>query len=100
MSNLLEFSMNTHPRQASQPPQSLVRNGGNLEFTYIRAKAAVLDGVVFTVKWTDTLTPASWSSTGVSESILSDNGVVQQVKATLPTGAGSRRFVRLEVTGN
>lgn len=60
----------------------------------------MLDGVVFAVKWTDTLTPAGWSSAGVSESILSDNGIEQVVKATLPAGPNGQRFVRLEVTGN
>jgi hypothetical protein len=79
----------------------LVRNGANLEFTYVRAKAAVLDGVVFAVKWKDDLVPPvpAWSTTGVTEMILSDNGVVQQVKATLPAGAVGKRFVRLEVAG-
>jgi hypothetical protein len=33
----------------------------------------------------------------VAEQVLSDNGTVQQVKATLPAGSLGRRFVRLRV---
>ncbi len=54
--------------------------------------------LTFQVQWTDTL--AAWSSLGVTEAILSDNGLVQQVQATLPAGAAGRRFVNLKVTRN
>ena len=57
-------------------------------------------GAVFTVEWSDTLPgPNPWSTAGVTQQILSDNGTVQQVKATIPTGSAGQRFVRLKVTG-
>jgi hypothetical protein len=99
MTNFLEFCLRTDPTQASVLSQFLVLNGTNLEFTYMRAKAAVLDGVVFDVEWIDDLTQTNWSTAGVSETVLSDDGVVQQVKATMPAGMGGRRFVRLKATG-
>ena len=74
-----------------------MKNGAVLEYSYQRAKAAVLDGLLFTVEWSDTLLPGSWSSVEVSESILSDDGTVQEIMATLPAGAADRRFVRMRV---
>jgi hypothetical protein len=52
--------------------------------------------VTFTVEWRDDLTADTWSSSGVTEQILNDNGTVQIVKATLAAGSGPR-FVRLRV---
>jgi hypothetical protein len=39
----------------------------------------------------------TWFTTGVVESLISDDGTQQQVKATLPAGSGGGRFVRLRV---
>ena len=100
MSNFLEFCLGTDPKQAGEPVQSLIRNGANLEFSYMRAKAAVLDGIVFSVEWKDDLSFAgSWSTAGVTETILSNDGVTQQVKATMPAGTIGQRFVHLQATG-
>jgi hypothetical protein len=96
--NLLEWACNLNPTTASTLPAAATRNGANLEFTYTRSLAALTAGAVFTVEWSDTLPGASWSTSGVSETILSNNGTVQQVKATLPAGSGVGRFVHLKVT--
>ena len=37
------------------------------------------------------------SGIGLAEEILSDNGTLQQVKATIPAGSLGRRFARLRV---
>jgi len=68
------------------------------EFTYTRSVVALNAGATFTVEWSDTLPGTSWSTTGVTESILSDNGTVQQVKAQVPVGSLGRRFAHLKVT--
>jgi hypothetical protein len=95
--NLLEFGTGTNPLLAGPPPGTMVKVGGVIEFTYVRNKAA-LGAATFAVKWTDDLAaPAAWSSMGVTEQILSDNGVLQTVKASLPAGASENRFVRLTV---
>lgn len=98
--NLMEFALLLDPNTPSTLPISIVKNGATLEFTYTRSKAAFTSGVIFTVEWSDTLAAGSWSMTGVSAPvILSDNGVTQQIKVTLPAGIGVvGRFVHLNVT--
>lgn len=96
--NLVEFAIGSDPTHATKAPGQIVHNGGNLEFTYQRADAAITDGISFNVEWSDSLLPNSWNSSGVSETILSDNGTIQQVKATLPDGGRGQRFIRLRVT--
>ena len=54
-------------------------------------------GTTFIVEWNDSLDPTQWQSTGVTETILSDNGILQQVKALLPAAVTGKRFVRLKV---
>ena len=96
----MEFATGQNPNATTSAKPTVVRNGGTLEVSYTRSLAALADGVTFTVEWSDTLAPGSWSATGVSApTILSDNGVTQQIKVTIPTGIGvTRRFVRLNVT--
>ena len=55
--------------------------------------------MTFTVEWSDTLAPNSWSNALVTENILTDNGTIQTVKATVPTGSAiALRYARLKVT--
>lgn len=96
--NLLKFALNLNPNVNGVLPCTCVKNGANIEYTYTRSKAALNDGTIFAVEWSDTMAAGSWSTSGVSQTILSDNGTVQQVRATVPMGTGGRRFVRLAVT--
>jgi hypothetical protein len=82
----------------SAAPGQLTLDGSALEFTYQRSDAAVADGITFAVEWRDSLGSTLWSNLDVSETILSDNGTVQQVQDTLPTGPDGQRFVHLRVT--
>ncbi len=96
--NKLEFFLARDPL-ASNPPSSLpavLRNGAMLEYTYTRSLSA-MSQLSHAVEWSDTLAVGSWSSTGVTEQILSDNGTVQQVKASVPAGSNDRRFIHLKV---
>jgi autotransporter-associated beta strand protein len=95
--NLLEFATAQNPLTPALAAIGLVKNGATLEFTYTRATAALADGVIFTVEWRDSLTTGAWSSAGVTEQILSDNGTVQTVKASVAAGSGSR-FLHLKVS--
>jgi hypothetical protein len=97
-SNLLEFATSQNPNAPTKAVTSVVKNGSALEFTYPRSNAAMLDGVTFTVQWSDTLATNSWSSAGVTEQILSDNGTVQSVKASVAAASGGRRFLRLKIS--
>lgn len=95
--NLLEYATATNPNTNSLPPHSTTRNGSSLEYAYTKNNAAT--DVTYIVEWSDTLTGA-WSIVGVTQSLVpgSDNGITQQWKATMPSGANGRRFVRLRVT--
>ena len=99
LSNLIEWACNLNPTTASALPVSLNSTGANLEFTYTRSVAAITAGAVFTVEWSDTLAGNDWHTTGVTQVVQSNNGTVQQVKATLPAGSTGQRFVHLKVTG-
>jgi hypothetical protein len=98
LSNLLEWACNLNPTTPGSTPIAASRNGENLELTYSRSVSALKEGADFAVEWSDTLTTGSWSSTNVTETILSDNGTRQEVKATIPAGPSSHRFVHLKVS--
>lgn len=95
--NLLEFATGQNPNAATVAATGIVRNGATLEFTYHRANSAMSGGVSFTAEWSDTLAANSWSNAGVTEQILSDNGTVQTVKASVAAGTGTR-FLRLKIS--
>ncbi|MBK8036733.1 MAG: hypothetical protein IPK22_06290 [Verrucomicrobiaceae bacterium] len=97
--NLLEWATGLNPTINSTLPASSTVSGTDIEYHYTRLVAAIAAGAIFTVEWNDTLSPLGWSSAGVVETILSNNGTTQQVKATLPAGSSGKRFVRLRVTG-
>ena len=95
--NLLEYATSQNPNTNTTAPYSAARSGSNLEFTYTKNKSAT--DVNFTVEWSDTL-GNDWSTVGVTQSLVpgSDNGVTQQIKATMPAGVSGRRFLHLKVT--
>jgi hypothetical protein len=95
LKNLLEYALNLPPNAVSRVTASVQATGGNLEYLYDRSTAAFNGGTSYQVEWSDDLT--TWSGAGVVETLLSDDGTTQQVKATLPAGSGGRRFVRLRV---
>ena len=96
--NLMEYATAMNPAASDMVPQSAAMNGNVLDFTYTKNKSAT--DVTYTVEWSDTLTAASWSTSGVSApTILSDNGTTQQIKVTVTAGSGvTKRFVHLKVT--
>lgn len=97
--NLVEFATGKNPTTAGGAASSStsISSSGSLDYTYTRSLDAVNSGTTFIVEWNDSLNPAQWSSAGVTETVLSDNGLIQQVKATMPAGATGRRFVHLKV---
>ncbi|MBE2286955.1 MAG: cadherin-like beta sandwich domain-containing protein [Prosthecobacter sp.] len=97
IANLMKFALGMNPTVPGLQPVTFVKNGSTLEFSYPRSVEATVE-CTFIVEWSDTLMPGSWDTAGVNEQILSDNGTLQQVKATLPAGNPVRRFVRLRVT--
>ena len=95
--NLMEFALAMNPTLSTTPLIATGVVGGNIEFTYTRSKAAVISGLNFQVPWTETLAASTWIYSDTTEKILSDNGTLQTVKATIPAGSAGSRFVRLEV---
>lgn len=96
--NLLEYATAQNPNIGSLVALSAIRNTSALEITYTRSKIAFTEGMIFTVEWSDTMTANSWSTTGVTETILTDDGTLQSVKATIPTASViPRRYARLRV---
>lgn len=98
-SNLLEFATGQDPYASSLLATPVEVDSSTLEFRYTRSKAALAAGVTFSVQWSDTLLPGSWSSVGVTESAdpgNPDTSELENRRATLPKGSG-KRFVRLRV---
>jgi len=97
ITNLMKFATGMDPTKRGLQPGALALSGSNLVFTYTRSKSAAVDGISCAVEWSDTMSPGSWSSSGVSETII-DQGQTELVTATLPAGTNRRRFVILVVT--
>lgn len=98
ISNLMEFATAGAPNTSNSVAQSLEPpTAGFVEFHYSRNKLAMAE-LVYQVEWNDVLSATGWSGAGVTETILSDNGLVQQVNALVPTGGNDQRFVHLKVT--
>jgi hypothetical protein len=96
--NLLEYATAQNPSAASLVTLSAIRTANAVVITYTRSLAALTEGVTFTVEWSDTLSPHSWSTADAEQSILSDDGTLQSVEATVLTSpAIPRRFIRLKV---
>ena len=93
VSNLLEYATAMNPAANDQVAISAEKVGNTLEFIYTKNKAAT--DVTYTVEWSDDLT--TWSTAGVTSSILTDGATTQQIKALVPAGV-NRRFVHLKVT--
>lgn len=100
-SNLLEFATGQDPNAGTSAEITAERVGANIEFRYVRSKEAEADGIGFTVEWSDTLLPGSWSTDGVTD--LEDTQVPRSIDlehriATIPAGGAGKRFVHLRVT--
>jgi hypothetical protein len=94
--NLLEYALATNPAQSNAAPYTLSAGNGLLFFTYTRPSLA--PDLTYTVEWSDTLAPGSWSTIGVAQQVLSDDGTKRTVQAFVESNAAARRFLRLKVT--
>ncbi len=91
-SNILEFATGSLPGDINSLPAQTVANDGTV-FTldYSRPKA-VLKDVTLTGQASDGLD--AWSNTGVTETILSDDGTTQVVRLSIPATL-QRHFLRI-----
>ena len=72
-----------------------MKNGSTLEFTCARPTAALTE-LSYELEASVSLT-GTWNKTGMTTTIVSDNGIIQQVKVTTSAGSLGKRFVRLRV---
>jgi autotransporter-associated beta strand protein len=96
-SNLLEYAMATNPNIADSIPFNIEESDGSLSLIYTKNSSAT--DITFTVEWSENLT--TWSTSAVTQALVpdSDNGITQQIKASVPNSTQlSRRFLRLKVT--
>ena len=95
--NLIEYAMKMNPNASDTVPASATMTASGIDFVFTKNKAAT--DVTMSVEWSDTLLN-DWSTSGISApTVLSDNGITQQLKVTVPAGSGvTKRFVRLKVT--
>jgi hypothetical protein len=94
--NLLEQALATDPNSASFVGMPVVAiEGGNLTLTYTRNKSAMAE-LNFAAEWANSA-GRTWSTSGVSEAILNDNGSVQHVKAAVAI-SNAQKFMRLRIT--
>ncbi len=94
LKNLVEFATNKNPLLPDSTGPIVAQSGSSLTFTFSRLKN--LPGITAGVVWSDQLT--TWSSAGVTEQILADDGTTQTIKATVPQGPSGQRFLVLKVT--
>jgi len=95
VSNLLKYALGVDPYDtaaAALPVMAL--NGGNMTLTY--SKAVCTTNILFSVQWSTDL--VSWSTAGVSETILSDDGVYREIRASVSAAPATSKFMRLCVT--
>ena len=98
ITNLMEFATGGSPNTNTPSPQRIEAPTTEfVDYLYSRNKLAMAE-LTYTVEWNDVLSTTGWSSAGVTETILSDDGVTQQVRARVPTGGNDHRFIQLKVT--
>ncbi len=95
--NIIEYATAMNPMATDTVPAFATKTVDVLEFTYTKNKTAT--DANYMVEWSDML-GNDWSTSGISSpTVLSDNGVTQQVKVTVAAGSGTaKRFMRLKVT--
>jgi hypothetical protein len=93
----LEYALGKSPLVGDNAGVTAKREGDTIKLAYQRSSTAT--DVTVRAYWTDDLTkPESWRTSGLSESMISDDGTFQQWQATVPVTAGQKIFMRLMVT--
>ncbi len=100
--NFIEFATGQNPRQATSVITKLSIIRPFLEFEYTRSVAAVNDGYTIAPQWSNLTLQGkdTWISGGFTSEALSDDGVVQRIKARIrtPSFGRAQQFVRIKVS--
>lgn len=96
--NFLEYAMGTRPDFFEIPsPAVFERNGDEICITYSELKG--LPGVSIIAEWSTSMEEGTWSTSGISTEILSEDDTMWLKKATLSVDPlDPKRFMRLEVS--
>lgn len=97
--NLIEFFMGLNPGSNDGASATVVEKVGNqFSLVYRRSKSAI--GVTGAVTWTsDLTTPQPWSSAGIVDVLVSDEGAYEIRRASVTVGISDTvKFMHLEVT--
>jgi hypothetical protein len=93
--NLVKYALGLNPLQPSTIGISATANAGLMTLNYSRADAAT--DVTVHAYWSNDL--HNWTTTGITESMLSDNGAIQLWQATVPMNSQApAQFMRLQIT--
>lgn len=92
--NLVKYALGLDPNVSSSDGMPILsRDGGSISLSY--NKVACATNIVMAVEWSTDL--VNWSTAGVTTSILSDDGITQEIRSSVPAGTTSK-FLRLSVT--
>ena len=95
--NLLKYALGKSPNAPATTGITLGNNGTTFTMNYTLASAAT--DVSTHAWWTPDITnPAAWTTSGVTETMLSDNGTLQRWQATVPMRGNAKISMRLVVT--
>ncbi len=95
--NLIEFGLAASPTSSSSDVVVFASNAADAVLNYSRNINALTD-YDFEVVWSDNLMSNSWSSADITETVLSTNGTVEEVEASLPMGDSPKRYFRLRMS--
>ncbi|MEY4487767.1 MAG: hypothetical protein RIQ79_275, partial [Verrucomicrobiota bacterium] len=96
--NLIEYFMGLNPALADATAPQLQYTGTELQLDYRRSKT--LNGVSGAVEWTTSLTGTpSWSTTGVTDTLVSDQGTYEIRRSSVSITSGeSAKFLHLRIS--
>jgi hypothetical protein len=101
-SNLFEFVTGQDPHAGALVSMPRELNGNEIELRYSRSKAALADGMIYEVEWSETLLEDSWSLAGVRDIPDPANPQTDELEyrvVNVPEGNSGRRFIRLKISG-
>jgi hypothetical protein len=95
--NLLKYALGDSPSASCVSGITVVNNGTILTMNYSLASAAT-DVTVSASITSNVSGSPTWTTNGVTQTMLSDNGTTQQWQATAPVNGAPLLFMRLTVT--
>ncbi|MFL6567748.1 MAG: cytochrome c peroxidase [Chthoniobacterales bacterium] len=95
-SNLLEYALNTNPKQPDKAGPGLTSSRSNGSFALIFTRNMLATDVEYLVEDSADLT--NWVPSTATLETLADDGQMQTIRATTPVTAASVKFLRLVVT--